>query len=70
MDKYTEIIKGLIKKQEKILEKLNQSKNLKEFDKESMCLKANYLDGGTFKIKNAFEDILTPKADLEIEDDK
>ena len=70
MDKYTEMIKGLIKKQEKILEKLNQSKNLKEFDKESMCLKADYLDGGTFKIKNAFEDILTPKVDSEIEDDK
>lgn len=70
MDKYRKIIKGLIKKQEKKLEKLNPNLYKREFDGEKMCLKSGYLDGGTFKRKNAFEDILTSKTDLEIEDDK
>ena len=68
MDKYREIIKSLIKKQEKKLEKLNQNLYKREFDGERMCLKSDYLDGGTFK--GISEDILTPKTDLEIEGDK
>ena len=69
MDKYRKIIKSLIKKQEKKLEKLNRDLSKKEFDRERMCLKANYLDGETFKRISAIEDILTPKTDLETEDE-
>jgi hypothetical protein len=69
MDRYREIIKSLIKKQEEKLAKINKTLFEKEIDRDRVCLKADYLDGGTFKI-STIEDNLIPKTDSRIEDDK